>query len=285
MLIFQVLLNGIASGLVYGLISMGLSLIWGIMGMVNFAHSAFMMLSMYFAYIAWSKFAFDPLFSLPLIVALMFIIGVVIYITIIRKTVGSELVTQLLTTFGIVIFLQNMTQFLWSANYQIIRNPIVSGTFVLGDLFLQKAQIVSGIASLITAWFIWGFIQKTKLGWALQATAQNRVAAPLVGINVNKMFSIAWGIGIASVGIAGVFLANYYYIFPQVGEPFILVALVSVALGGFGSIPGAMLAGVMVGIVEAFSGFFLLPAYKYVVVFSLYIIVVLLRPQGLFGTN
>ena len=285
MIILQVILSGITAGLVYGLISIGLSLIWGIMDMVNFAHADFMMLSMYFAYVAWSKFALDPMYSLPIIIILMFVIGIVVYRNIVRKTVGGEIVTQILATFGIVVFLQNMAQFIWSANYQMIRNPIVSGSFELGDLFLHKAQVVSGAASLITAWLIWIFIHKTKLGWALQATAQNRGAAPLIGINVNNMFSLAWGIGLASVGVAGVLLANYYYIFPQVGATFQLLALVAVALGGFGSIPGALLAGLTVGIVEALSGFFIEPAYKYVVVFSLYIIVVLIRPQGLFGTH
>jgi len=285
LIIFQVILSGITAGLVYGLISIGLSLIWGIMDMVNFAHADFMMLSMYFAYLAWAKLALDPIFSLPIIVILMFIIGILVYRNIVRKTVGGEIVTQILATFGIVVFLQNMAQFLWSANYQMIKNPIASGSFAVGDLFLHKAQLLSGVASLITAYLIWIFIHKTKLGWALQATAQNRGAAPLIGISVNKMFSIAWGIGLASVGVAGVMLANYYYIYPQVGATFQLLSLVAVALGGFGSIPGALLAGLTVGLVEALSGYFIEPAYKYVVVFSLYIIVVLFRPQGLFGTH
>ena len=285
LIIFQVLLSGVFAGLVYGLISIGLSLIWGIMDMVNFSHADFMMLSMYFTFIAFTQLGLDPLFSLPFIIVLMFVIGIVVYRTVIRRMVGSEMVYQILLTFGIVIFLQSLAQFLWSANYQMIKNPIISGSIMFGDLSLQKGQMVAGMACLITAGLIWWFINKTKLGWALQATAQNRGAAPLIGINVDKMFSLAWGIGLASVGVAGVLLANFYYIYPQIGATFQLLALIAVALGGFGSIPAAILAGLTIGLVEALSGYLIDPAYKYVVVFSLYIVVVLVRPQGLFGTH
>jgi branched-chain amino acid transport system permease protein len=285
MILIQVILSGISAGFVYGLITIGLSLIWGIMDMVNFAHASFMMLSMYFAYIAWAYFSLDPMISLYLIIIIMFLIGNFVYRVVIRRTIGGEVVTQILCTFGLVVFLENFAQFLWSANYQMIRDPIVSGSISLGEIYLQKPQVVAAIACLLTAGLIWAFINKTKLGWALQATAQNKQAAPLIGINVDKMFSLAWGIGLASVGVAGVFLANYYYIFPQVGITFQLLALVSVALGGFGSIPGALIAGLMIGVIEALSGFFIDPAYKYVIVFSIYIIVVLIRPQGLFGTH
>lgn len=285
MLILQVLFSGITSGFVYGLISIGLSLIWGIMDMVNFAHADFMMISMYLTFVIWKNFSLDPLFSLPIIVIVLFFIGLFVYNMIIRKTVGGETVNQILATFGIVVFLQNLAQFIWSANYQMVKNPLISGCIAINDLYFQKAQVIAGIVSLFSAWLIWTFIHKTKLGWALQATAQNRLAAPLIGINVNKMFSLAWGIGLASVGIAGVFLTNYYYIYPQVGATFQLLALVTVALGGFGSIPGALIAGLIVGVVEALSGFFIEPAYKYVIVFSLYIVIVLIRPQGLFGTH
>jgi len=284
-ILFQVLLSGIFAGLVYGLISIGLSIIWGIMDMVNFSHADFMMLSMYFTFIAFTELGMDPLFSLPFILVIMFILGMVVYRTIIRRMIGSEMVYQILLTFGLVVFLQSMAQFLWTANYKLIRDPIITGAITIAKASLQKGQVFAGFAALITAGIIWWFFCNTKLGWALQATAQNRGAAPLIGINVDKMFTIAWGIGLASVGVAGVLLANFYYIYPQIGATFQLLALVAVALGGFGSIPGAILAGVIIGIVEAMSGYLIDPAYKYVVVFFLYIFVVLWRPQGLFGTH
>lgn len=285
MLLAQVILNGVFSGLVYGLISMGLSLIWGVMDMVNFAHSDFMMLSMYFAFLMFSRLGLDPLFALPIIALIMFLLGSFVYLGVVRRVIGSEMVYQTLCTFGLVVFLQSLAQFLWTANYKMINNPIASGSVSLGGVLISKGQVIAGIMSLVTAALIWWFIEKTETGWALQATAQNRAAAPLVGINVNRMFTLAWGIGLASVGVAGTLLSNFYYIYPQVGATFQLLALVAVALGGFGSIPGALVAGVVVGLVEALSGFFIEPAYKYVVVFALYIIVVTLRPRGLFGTH
>lgn len=284
-IVLQVIFSGIFNGLVYSLISIGLSLIWGIMDMVNFAHADFMMLTMYFTFIAFSKFNLDPLFSLPFIVVLMFIIGMVVYRSIIRRMIGSEMVYQILLTFGLVVFLQSMAQFLWTANYKLIRGSIISGSISILGVSLQKGQVFAGFVCLITAGIIWWFINNTKLGWALQATAQNKEAAPLIGINIDKMFTLAWGIGLASVGVAGVTLSHFYYIYPQVGATFQLLALVAVAFGGFGSIPGALLAGLTIGIVEAISGYVIDPAYKYVVVFILYIVVVLWRPQGLFGTH
>lgn len=284
-IILQVIFSGIFAGLIYGLISIGLSLIWGIMDMVNFSHADFMMISMYLTYLAFSELGLDPLFSLPFILIFMFAVGMVVYRSIIRRLIGSEMVYQILLTFGIVVFLQSLAQFIWTANYKLIRDPIISGSISLGGISLQKGQVFAGIACLFTAGIIWWFINNTKLGWALQATAQNKGAAPLIGINVDKMFALAWGIGLASVGVAGVLLANFYYIYPQIGATFQLLALVAVALGGFGSIPGAILAGLTIGIVEALSGYLIDPAYKYVVVFFLYILVVLVRPQGLFGTH
>lgn len=284
-LLAQVILNGVFSGLVYGLISMGLSLIWGVMDMVNFAHSDFMMLSMYLAFLMFSGLGLDPLFALPIIALIMFLLGSFVYLGVVRRVIGSEMVYQTLCTFGLVVFLQSLAQFLWTANYKMINNPIASGSVSFGGVLISKGQVIAGIMSLVTAALIWWFIEKTEAGWALQATAQNRAAAPLVGINVNRMFTLAWGIGLASVGVAGTLLSNFYYIYPQVGATFQLLALVAVALGGFGSIPGALVAGVVVGLVEALSGFFIEPAYKYVVVFALYIIVVTLRPRGLFGTH
>jgi branched-chain amino acid transport system permease protein len=233
-----------------------------------------------FATLGW-----DPLFSLPVVFVLMFCLGVGVYFIIIRHVIGGELVQQTLCTFGLVILLQSVAQYLWTGNFRMINDPIASGNIHILSASLSKGQVVAGIASLFLAGAIWWFIQKTQTGWALMATAQNRHSAPLVGIKVDKMFALAWGIGLGSVGAAGVFLANYYYIYPQVGATFQLLALVAVALGGFGSIPGAIVAGVAVGVIEAFSGYLLEPAYKYLVVFSLYIVVVLVRPHGLLGTH
>ncbi|MDR1730940.1 MAG: branched-chain amino acid ABC transporter permease [Synergistaceae bacterium] len=281
----QVLISGIFAGMVYGLISIGLSLIWGIMDMVNFAHSDFMMLAMYFTWLLFSRLGLDPLISLPVVFIVMFCLGAGVYFLVIRRVIGGELVQQTLCTFGLVVLLQSVAQYLWTGNYRMINDPLVSGNIHIFSASLSRGQVIAGVASLFLAGAIWWIVQKTETGWALMATAQNRHSAPLVGIRVDRMFALAWGIGLGSVGAAGVFLANYYYIYPQVGTTFQLLALVAVALGGFGSIPGAIAAGIAVGIIEALSGYLIEPAYKYLVVFSLYIVVVLVRPHGLLGTH
>ena len=281
----QILISGLFSGMVYGLISIGLSIIWGVMDMVNFAHSDFMMLAMYFTYLLFAHAGMDPLFSLPIVITALFVLGVLVYAVIIRKVVGGELVQQTLCTFGMVVFLQSLAQFLWTGNFRMINNPITSGSVRILSASLSKGQIVAGLASVVLAFIVWWIINKTQVGWALLATAQNRASAPLMGINVNRMFALAWGIGLATVGAAGVLLANFYYIYPQVGATFQLLSLVAVSMGGFGSVFGAMLASVFIGLIEALSGYFIEPAFKYVIVFALYLVMVFFRPQGLFGTH
>ena len=281
----QILISGLFSGMVYGLISIGLSIIWGVMDMVNFAHSDFMMLAMYFTYLLFAHAGMDPLFSLPIVITALFVLGVLVYAVIIRKVVGGELVQQTLCTFGMVVFLQSLAQFLWTGNFRMINNPITSGSLRILSASLSKGQIVAGLASVVLAFIVWWIINKTQVGWALLATAQNRASAPLMGINVNRMFALAWGIGLATVGAAGVLLANFYYIYPQVGATFQLLSLVAVSMGGFGSVFGAMLASVFIGLIEALSGYFIEPAFKYVIVFGLYLVMVFFRPQGLFGTH
>jgi branched-chain amino acid transport system permease protein len=281
----QILISGLFAGMVYGLISIGLSIIWGVMDMVNFAHSDFMMLAMYFTFLLFSGVGLDPLFSLPLVITALFIIGVLIYAVVIRKVVGGELVQQTLCTFGMVVFLQSLAQFLWTGNFRMITNPIASGSVRILSASLSRGQVVAGLASVAIGFAVWWIINKTRIGWALMATAQNRMSAPLMGINVNKMFALAWGIGLASVGAAGALLANFYYIYPQVGATFQLLALVAVSMGGFGSVFGAMLASILIGFIEALSGYFIEPAFKYVVVFGLYLLMMFVRPQGFFGTH
>jgi len=147
----------------------------------------------------------------------------------------------------------------------------------------RRARLVASLASLASFGALYWFITRTETGVALEATAQDRQAAALMGINTDRMFALGWGIGGACVGVAGAFLATFFYVFPEVGNTFGLLAYVTVALGGFGSIPGALFAGVIIGLLEVLAGLFIAPAFKYVAVFLLYLGVVLVRPQGLLG--
>ena len=279
----QVILSGIFIGFIYALVSVGLTVIYGVMDIVNFAHGEFLMLSMYVVFWLYALFRIDPIFGLPVSVLVLFVVGVLTHKLIVRPVLDAPMSAQIFVTFGLLVFLQGVAQFLWSPSYRLIQEPLLSGRLQVAGLNVSLAQGVAAIGALLTTAFVYWFIEKTETGRALQAVAEDRQAASLMGINSDRMFALAWGIGAACVGVAGALLANYYYLFPTVGTVFALIAFVAVALGGFGSVPGALVAGIIIGLVEVLSGFLIAPAYKEVTVFALYLVVVLVRPQGLLG--
>ncbi|HEV8437040.1 MAG TPA: branched-chain amino acid ABC transporter permease [Methylomirabilota bacterium] len=283
----EVLLQGIISGLlmgfVYALIAAGLSLIFGLMEIVNFAHGEFLMLAMFGTFWAWAVFKLDPLVSLPLTVALLFGLGVATYYGLIRWILGAPMLAQIFATFGLAIFLRSAAQALWGVDFHVVKDPLVQGRVALGGFYIGLPQLVASAGALIAFAALNWFISRTEAGLALQATAQDRQAASLMGIHTERMFALGWGIGAACVGVAGALLTIFFYVFPDVGSTFALIAYVTVALGGFGNVPGTLAAGVIVGLVEVLGGLLVAPALKYVAVFAIYLVVVLWRPQGLFG--
>jgi branched-chain amino acid transport system permease protein len=283
----EVLLQGIVSGLlmgfVYALIAAGLSLIFGLMEIVNFAHGEFLMLAMFSTYWAWALWRLDPVLSLPLTAAAMFLLGFATYHGLIRWVLGAPMLAQIFATFGLAIFLRSAAQAIWGVDFHLVKDPLVQGRISLGGLFIGLPQLVASVGALLAFVFLNWFISRTETGLALQATAQDRQAASLMGINTERMFALGWGIGAACVGVAGALLTIFFYVFPDVGASFALLAYVTVALGGFGNVPGTLVAGVVVGLIEVLGGLLIAPALKYVAVFVLYLLVVLWRPQGLFG--
>ena len=270
-------------GFVYALIAVGLSLIFGLMEIVNFAHGEFLMLSMYTAFWAWTLLGLDPLLSVPLCAAALFLLGWLTYAGIIRRVLGGPMLAQIFATFGLGIFLRAAAQFLWTPDFRQVGGAWMQGPVKIVGISVGLPQVVASGACLVAFGLLYWFVTKTETGMALEATAEDRQAAALMGINTERMFALGWGIGSACVGVAGAFLASFFYIFPQVGFLFALIAYVSVALGGFGSILGSLVAGLIIGVVEVLGGLFIAPAFKYVAVYLIYLLIVLLRPQGLFG--
>ncbi|HWM76631.1 MAG TPA: branched-chain amino acid ABC transporter permease [Methylomirabilota bacterium] len=281
--ILQGLVSGLLMGFVYALIAAGLSLIFGLMEIVNFAHGEFLMIAMFATFWAWALATLDPLLSLPLTVVLLFLVGVAVYHGLIRWILGAPMLAQIFATFGLAIFLRAAAQALWGVDFRIVKNPLVDGRLAVGGLFIGLPQLAASLGSLLAFGFLYWFITRTETGLALQATAQDRQAAALMGIDTQRMFALGWGVGAACVGAAGALLAMFFYVFPDVGASFALLAYVTVALGGFGNVPATLVAGVVVGVVEVLAGLLISPALKYAVVFALYLVVVLWRPQGLFG--
>jgi branched-chain amino acid transport system permease protein len=282
-IILQTILSGILMGCIYALVAVGLCLIWGLMEIVNFAHGEFLMLAMFTAFWGYTLFHLDPLLSLPFCILVLFGMGVLTYFIVIKKILQAPFLAQILATFGLGIFLRYLAQFLWSPDFRTIKAPLLTGKISIGGVFLGLPQLAASLVCFATFIFLYWFINKTEVGAALLATSEDREAASLMGINSHKMFALGWGMGAACLGVAGALMANFYYIFPEVGFSFSLIAYVAVALGGFGSIPGSLVAGIIIGLVEFLSGLFIAPAFKYSFVFAIYLLVVFIRPQGLWG--
>jgi branched-chain amino acid transport system permease protein len=282
-LLLQTLLSGVLIGLVYALVAVGLTLIFGVMDIVNFAHGEFVMLGMYSAFWGWALFKLDPVATLPLTALLLFAFGALVYRVVIRRIIAAPMLSQIFATFGLMILLRGVAQYLWKPDFRSVDSTVVAGKVTLAGLQFGLPQVTSAAGAVLTTGLVWWFLRSTRLGAALEATAADKEAAALMGIDAQRMFALAWGIGAACAGIAGALLATYFSVFPEVGANFILIAFVLVALGGFGSVAGAFWAGILVGVVEVLGGFLVGPAYKLVLVLTLYLVVVWLRPQGLLG--
>jgi branched-chain amino acid transport system permease protein len=270
-------------GFVYALIAAGLSLIFGLMELVNFAHGEFLMLAMYVAFFAWLLGRLDPAFSFPLAALGLAVLGWATYHGVVRWVLGGPMLAQIFATFGLAVFLRSAAQYLFGVDFRVVTNPLLGGRVSLAGLFIGLPQLTASVAALVAFVALYFFLSRSETGLALQATAQDRQAASLMGIDTERMFALGWAIGSACVGVAGALLTMFFYVFPDVGATFALLAYVTVALGGFGNVAATLVAGVAVGLVEAFAGLLIEPALKYAVVFLVYLAVVLWRPQGLFG--
>ncbi len=283
MLLLQTILSGVLIGLVYALVAVGLTLIFGVMDIVNFAHGEFLMLGMYSSFWGFALWKLDPLFTLPFTALLLFGVGAALYRVVIRRITDAPMLSQIFTTFGLMILFRGLAQYFWSPDFRSIDQSVLTGKVAFAGLQFGLPQVVAAGGAVATTGAVWWFLRFTRLGAALEATAADKEAAALMGIDAQKMFALAWGLGAACAGVAGALLSTTFPIFPEVGANFILFAFVLVALGGFGSVAGAFWAGILIGVVEVVGGYLWDPAYKLVLVLSLYLLVVWLRPQGLMG--
>lgn len=282
-LIAQLAISGLGMGFVFALIAIGLTLIYGVMNVVNFAHGEFLMVGMYASYLAYATWGVDPLISLPFVAALMFGFGVLVYYLLIRKVLAGSMQSQIFATFGLMVFLQAAAQFFMGADYFAIQDSWLSGVVTMGTAILPLPQLGALVGASVATILLYFLVFRTAIGRQLRAASQDHQAASTLGINASAMYALAWGIGSACVGVAASLLSNFYYVFPRVGAVFVLISYVTVALGGFGSIHGALVAGLLIGLLQVATGFFVSSELKFVPVFMLYLVVVLLRPRGLFG--
>jgi branched-chain amino acid transport system permease protein len=282
-ILLQTLASGLLIGLIYALVAIGLTIIFGVMDIVNFSHGEFLMFGMYSSFWLYSLYALDPMFTLPLTALFLFGLGVIVYKLIISKITNSPMVSQLFTTFGLMLLFRGIAQFLWKPDFRTVDKSVVNGNLVIAGIQIGLPQVVAGVGAILVTIGVYLFITRTRAGAALEATAADKDAARLMGIDSQKMFALAWGLGAACAGVAGGLLSTFFPIFPEVGANFILIAFVVVVLGGFGSIVGALIAGVLVGVIEVMGGFLVGPQYKMAIVLALVLAVLMFRPKGLLG--
>ena len=279
----QAFLNGLLVGGVYALIASGMALIFGVMRLVNFAHGAFLMLGTYLSYYGWVLLGLNPYLFFPLWGVVLFLFAVGIYRVLVRRVMGASDFLQILLTEGISLALIGLAQLVFGADYRQINLPIANRITGFGSLHFSVGYILSFAVSVLLVIALTQFLGRTEMGRAIRAVAQNRSVAPLMGIRVERVSAITFGLGIACAGIAGALLLPIFWTNPTVGAPYTLKSFVIVVLGGMGSVQGAALGGLLLGVAEQFTAYTWADRYTEVVNFVIFLLVLLFRPQGLFG--
>jgi branched-chain amino acid transport system permease protein len=281
----QSLLSGVLIGGAYALIGVGLTIIFGVMRIINFAHGDLVMLGMYASFFLFTLGNVDPFVSIVFVFPLLFLFGALLQKTVINRVLNALPQNQILLTIGIGLILSNTMMLLFTSDYRIISTTYSSGSFRLGEISVSTPLLLSFvITAAVTAVLYW-FLLKTDTGQAIRATAQDRDAAQLMGVNVKRMSVLATGIGAGLAAVAGSLISPTYYIFPQVGQPFTLKAFVIVVLGGMGSVMGATVGGILIGATESLAGAYISSGLKDLVVYVLFLLILLFKPAGLFGKS
>ncbi len=279
----QLLINGILLGSMYAIISVGLTMIFGIVRVVNFAHGEFLMVGMYGAYLLAAKFGLHPYAAAVPIVLLLFAMGAIVQRFIIQPLLSADEHIQIFATVGLSTALVNLALLLFGADLYAVPASSVQRTVMVGGFSLVIGQIVMFVCALALVAGLHFFMQATPLGRAIRATAQNRTAALLMGVRVDRIYVISFGIGAACVGLASALVMPLYPVSPTIGTYFVLTAFVVVVLGGMRSMYGAFFGAMLIGIVDSLSGYYIAPDLKEVVYFAIFIAILIFKPTGLFG--
>ena len=282
----QAILNGLLTGALYALIGMGMALIFGVMRIVNFTHGAFLMLGMYVSYVFFLKTGINPYVGFIVSGAILFVIGYAVYMRLLRRIPGQVDFMVILLTLGLGLIITDGVQLVFGADYHQINLPLLARNFRLGSQISVNAPwLLSFVIALILAVLLYFVVTHTMFGRAARAIAQNPYASPLMGINVNRVQAISFGIGAAAAGIAGALLLPVFYLYPTVGSQFELKSFVMVVLGGMGSIQGAAIAGLVLGVVESLTSLYWGNEWALAVDFVIFILVLSLKPSGIFGSQ
>lgn len=284
-ILFASVLNGLTTGAVYALIALGLTLIYGVLHIINFAHGAALMLALYAVYMLKVQFGIDPYLALPLVVPGMFVLGYALQRIVINRASHGKDENILLVTLGLSIIMENAALLFFKSDTRTIDTPYTLSTMAIGPAMIAVPKLVAFAGAMAVSAILLFIVGKTDLGRAIRAVAKEKHGAKLMGIDVDHVYAMSFGIGLACLGAAACFLLPAYYVNPHVGSGFVLIAFTVVVLGGMGSFVGALVGGLLVGVVESLGGLYLGESLGQIGIFVIFIAVLLFRPQGLFGAK
>ena len=284
-ILFPSVLNGLTTGAVYALVALGLTLIYGVLHIINFAHGAALMVALYAVYLLKTQFGIDPYLALVIVVPGMFVFGYALQRGIINRAGHGKDENILLVTLGIAIVLENLALLVFKSDTRSIETAYTLTTVAIGPAIIALPKLLAFGGALAASALLLLILTRTDLGRAIRAVAKEKHGAKLMGIDVDHVYAMCFGIGLACVGAAACFLLPAYYVNPQVGAGFVAVAFTIVVLGGMGSFVGALVGGLLIGVVESLSGLFLGESLGQIGIFAVFIAVLLFRPQGLFGAR
>jgi branched-chain amino acid transport system permease protein len=281
----QAILDGLLVGGVYAVISIGLTLVYGVMGIVNFAQAEFLTIGMFVAWFAWALLGLDPVLAAPLSFAVAFGIGWIVQGQLIARVLKAPSVAQIFLTVGILIVIENGSLLLFGSQFRSVTTAYQSMSLTLGPLFISVPYLIAFVMSLACGVALWWFMRSSWFGRAMRATAQNPVAAQLMGINTALMYKIAFALGVGLTAFGGAVILPYGTVFPGVGGQFVVLMFTVVVLGGLGSVAGAVAGGLAVGVIQAVSSLAFPIQLQNLVLFIVFILVLAIRPQGLVGAS
>jgi branched-chain amino acid transport system permease protein len=282
-LLLQAMVSGLLTGGVYALIGVGLNLIFGVMKIINFSHGSLLMLGMYSTYWLFTFFKIDPYLSLVITVPLLFLIGVIIQKMLINPIIEYPEDNQLVLTMGVMLFLENLALFLWGPDFRTVKVSYVGTVISFFTLRINLLRLIAFAGGLLLALLLYLFLKKTDMGKAIRASSEEREGAYVVGISVKRVHLVSFGIGTACVGAAGTLMTPFFYLSPHVGHLFLLTAFMVVVMGGMGSFVGAIIGGFVIGVTESLGAVILPGSTGQIVPFSLFVIILLFKPTGLFA--
>ena len=282
-LAIQLIIQGILLGGIYGLIAMGLSLIFGVMGVINFAHGQFMVIAMYVSYWIFVLLGIDPYLSLVIVAAIIFLLGYVIQSNLVNRILDYPEAIQVLPLVSLGLILENAALLFWGPDPRSPQTALGLETLWIGEVMIDVSRLIAFVVAFIITALIFIFLKKTNIGKSIRAASDNRMGAILVGIDVDRIYNFSFGLGAATTAAAGVLLLPIMPLSPHIGHDFTLTAFIVVILGGMGNLIGALVGGLILGVAESASTLFLPATLKHAVSFGILIIIMLFRPQGLFG--